>query len=1184
MSLVLDLMSKTSSFTWIFSAKKLKRNPTTVEMYDMAQSNSEHSRHWFFGGKMIIDGEEKPTTLFKLVKKPWSVSKPNNSVIAFHDNSSALKGAASPKPITLLLPDKGAAGALPGKMVEAERHYNILLTAETHNFPSGIAPFPGAETGTGGRLRDTHAAGAGSLVLAGTAAYCVGNLNIPGYKLPWEDESFQYPGNKASPLQIMIEASNGASDYGNKFGEPVICGYARSFGMRVPLFTPKGQEQKGETERVEWIKPIMFTGGIGQIDDMHTDKGEEKKGMLIIKIGGPAYRIGMGGGAASSMFQGENAESLDFDAVQRGDAEMLQRVNRAIRACVELGADNPIVAIHDQGAGGNGNVLKEIAEKAGAHIELSNILCGDPTMSALELWGAEYQENDALLLKPEDLKRFTAICERENAPFSVVGHVSGDGRITAVDANGKKPVDLDLKDVLGKLPPKTFKSNTLVAELEPFKLPSGTTVKSVLDRVLRLVSVGSKRYLTNKVDRSVTGKIAQQQCVGPLHIPLSNVAIIAQSYMGLTGAATSIGEQPIKGLIDAAAMARMSVAEALTNMVWAKITDIKHIKASGNWMWAAKFDGGAAAMYEAAEAMSNMMIELGMALDGGKDSLSMAANAPGEKRPVKCPGALVISAYCPMEDVRVKVTPDLKLPGTGKLLLFALDEAAKCRTGGSSIAHVYNQLGNQSPDVENAKQFRSMFVCMQDLIAKGLIASGHDRSDGGLLTTVLEMSFTGNVGFDLDVSANGVFSSEVLKRSGGIDFLFNEEIGLVAEVDEKNVDAVLAEAKKAGVICVPIGSTRTDQNVTVTLDGEQLFEGKMTLLRDVWEETSFQLEMRQCNPKCVKQEQETLKSRTGPPYKLTYSPKLTKPISNPKHKVAIIRQEGSNGDREMLAAFHAAGFEAWDVHMSDIAESRVSLDGFRGIVFVGGFSYADVLDSAKGWAGTIKYNPVISKQFQEFRKRPDTFSLGVCNGCQLMALLGWVPVGPEEVEQTHQPRFVHNESGRFESRWSTVKIEKSPAIMFDGMEDSILGVWVAHGEGKAHFPDKKILDSVLSNGLVPIRYVDDDGKKTQTYPFNPNGSTDAIAGLCSADGRHLAMMPHPERCYQTWQWPYLPEDMKDKLEIGPWLQMFQNARKWCDANPTGVTAKCSSCTHKFVAHPRDDKLLFCEKCGEVKRF
>uniref|UniRef100_A0A7S0DLX5 Phosphoribosylformylglycinamidine synthase n=2 Tax=Amorphochlora amoebiformis TaxID=1561963 RepID=A0A7S0DLX5_9EUKA len=1111
----------------------------------MAQSNSEHSRHWFFGGKMVIDGKEKPTSLFKIVKKPYVDSKPNNSVIAFHDNSSAMHSATHPNPISVLIPT--GTKDQPGKMEEKKRDWNILFTAETHNFPSGIAPFPGAETGTGGRLRDTHAAGAGSLVLAGTAAYCVGNLYIPGYELPWEDKDFKYPSNKAYPLQIMIEASNGASDYGNKFGEPVITGYARSFGMRVPKFSPKDSPAaKGEMERVEWIKPIMFTGGIGQIDNLHIAKGEAKKGMLIIKIGGPAYRIGMGGGAASSMFQGENAEALDFNAVQRGDAEMLQRVNRVIRACVELGEKNPIVAIHDQGAGGNGNVLKEISEESGAAIDLSKILCGDPSMSALELWGAEYQENDALLLEEKDLARFDAICKRENAPYSVVGKVSGDGRITVVDKNGKKPVDLDLKDVLGKLPPKTFKSNTLTANLVPLSLPTEVKINGVLDRVLRLVSVGSKRYLTNKVDRSVTGLIAQQQCVGPLHIPLSDVAIIAQSYLGKTGAATAIGEQPIKGLLSPAAMARLSVAEALSNLVWAKITDINNIKASGNWMWAAKFDGGAAAMYEAAVAMSEMMIALGIALDGGKDSLSMAANAPGEKLPVKCPGALVISAYCSMADVTIHVTPDLKRLKDGRLLLLSL--SSKARMGGSSLAHVYNQLGAVSPDVEDFKAFLAMFNCVQSLLAQGLVSAGHDRSDGGLLTTILEMAFAGNTGVDIEVQASGDFTKEQLLSRGGIDFLFNEEVGLVMEVAETNMSKVLAECKKADIRCTSIGRVREDPKVTVTLAGSSVFTSDIRILRDKWEATSFQLEMRQCNPACVKSERDTLKDRKAPSYKLSYTPTPTAELSGKRHAVAIVRQEGSNGDREMLAAFHAAGFDAWDVHMNDLAAGRTNLSNFRGVVFVGGFSYADVLDSAKGWAATIKYNSKLSAQFQAFYERKDTFSLGVCNGCQLMALMGWVPEGPGKMKDTAQPRFVHNESSRFESRWTTVRIEKSPAIMFDGMEGSVLGVWVAHGEGRALFPDKKVLKAAQAANLVPMRYADDDGKATQVYPFNPNGSADAIASLCSADGRHIAMMPHPERCYLKWQWPYMPEDWRSDLKSGPWLKMFQNARKWCDTN------------------------------------
>lgn len=1138
----------------------LKRNPTTVELFDMAQSNSEHSRHWFFGGKMVIDGKEKSESLFKLVKKPHTASKPNNSVIAFHDNSSALLGAAHPRAIPLLVPDGKGLG--PARMRQDQRKYHLLLTAETHNFPSGIAPFPGAETGTGGRLRDTHATGAGSLVQAGTAGYCVGNLNIPGYALPWEDPAFRYPGNKAPPLQIKIEASNGASDYGNKFGEPVIQGFARSFGLRVPAGVVSSAENgtentgkpesKNATERMEWIKPIMFTAGLGQIDDAHLAKGAAEKGMLIVKIGGPAYRIGMGGGAASSMFQGENAESLDFDAVQRGDAEMFQRVNRVIRACVELGASNPIVSIHDQGAGGNGNVLKEICEPAGGRIDLRKLLIGDPTMSAQELWGAEYQENDALLLRPESLELFTALCARERAPFSVVGTVTGDGRIVVVDSqDNSKPVDLDLKHVLGKLPPKTFTSRTVRRPLRALSLPKGLTISAALDRVLRLVSVGSKRYLTNKVDRSVTGLIAQQQCVGPLQLPLSDVAVTAQSYLGLTGAAMGVGEQPIKGLLNPAAMARMSVAEALSNIVWAKLTAIKHIKASGNWMWPAKFEGGAADMYSAAEAMSALMIELGIALDGGKDSLSMAASAPGEPKPVKCPGSLVISAYCSVPDVRAVVTPDLETRGQGgKLLLVTLN--GRCRMGGSALSHTYGQLGRESPDVDSAAALLAALETIQELVEAGDITAGHDRSDGGLVTALLEMGFAGNAGFDVDVDATaGGWTEDQLVARGGIDFLFNEEVGFVMEAPAARVSRVLARfagdspAARAGVRCSVIGTVANGTRVTIRLAGRTILDADVCSLRDTWEATSFELEARQADPACVAAERKSLASRKEPPYRVTFSPARSPARASTPHRVAVVRQEGSNGDREMLAAFHAAGFEAWDVHMSDLTAGRADLAGFRGVAFVGGFSYADVLGSAKGWAGTIRHDARLVRMFRTFYERKDTFSLGVCNGCQLMALLGWVPSTPE-LDQERQPRFVHNRSGRFESRWSTVRIEdKSNAIMLRGMGGSVLGVWVAHGEGRALFPDEKVYGDVEKNNQVPLRYVDDGGKPTEAYPFNPNGSVAGVAGLTSRDGRHLAMMPHPERCFLKWQWPYTPSSFKN-LDASPWLRMFQNARVWCE--------------------------------------
>jgi len=729
--------------------KDLGRNPTDVECFDLSQSNSEHSRHWFFKGNLFVDGKEVPETLMRIVKAPLQAN-PGNSVIAFRDNSSAIRGTR----IRTILPEQ------PGKhsrLSPANPTYHLIFTAETHNFPSGVAPFPGAETGTGGRIRDVQAVGRGGLVVAGTAAYCVGNLRIPGYRLPWEDPSFEYPGNLATPLSIEIEASNGASDYGNKFGEPVIQGITRSFGLRLP-----------DGERREWIKPIMFTGGIGQMDSRHVEKGQPEPGMLVTKIGGPAYRIGMGGGAASSMIQGENIAELDFNAVQRGDAEMEQKMNRVIRACVEMGEENPIVAIHDQGAGGNCNVVKEIIYPAGARIDVRKIQSGDDTLSVLELWGAEYQEQNALLIRPENADLFEEMCWREKVPCACIGRITGDGRIVLFDENdGSTPVDLDLEKILGDMPQKTFRLNRIPPALLPLKLPRNVSVRDALLRVLRLVSVGSKRFLTNKVDRSVTGLVARQQCAGPLQLTVSDVAVIAQSHFGLTGAAISIGEQPVKTLLDPAAMARLTVGEALTNLVWAKITKLADVKCSANWMWAAKLPGEGAKLYDAAVALRDIMLTLGIAVDGGKDSLSMAAKVgPGESaETVKSPGTLVISAYAPCPDVTHVVTPDIKRPGESRLLLIDLGDGRN-RLGGSALAQVYGQIGDRSPDVNDPKLLKRVFRAVQGLIARGKILAGHDRSDGGLITALLEMAFSGNCG--LDVSVEG---------EAPLPCLFSEELG-----------------------------------------------------------------------------------------------------------------------------------------------------------------------------------------------------------------------------------------------------------------------------------------------------------------------------------------------------------------------------------------------------------------------
>eukprot|EP00518_Triparma_eleuthera_P019398 CAMPEP_0197563318 /NCGR_PEP_ID=MMETSP1320-20131121/28510_1 /TAXON_ID=91990 /ORGANISM="Bolidomonas sp., Strain RCC2347" /LENGTH=1302 /DNA_ID=CAMNT_0043125113 /DNA_START=89 /DNA_END=3994 /DNA_ORIENTATION=+ len=1098
---------------------KLGRDPTDVECFDMGQSNSEHSRHWFFGGKMVIDGEEKEETLFKMVKDTLKTSNPN-SVIAFHDNSSAIKGYSGVPYLHSTDPSS------PSPMTTTPIELHPILTAETHNFPCGVAPYPGAETGTGGRLRDVMATGRGANSVAGVSSYCVGNLNIPGYDLPWEDKAFEYPSNLATPLSIEVEASNGASDYGNKYGEPVVNGFTRSFGLRLP-----------GGERFEWVKPIMFSAGIGSMDGRHTTKGSPESGMLVVKIGGPAYRIGVGGGAASSRVQDEANADLDFDAVQRGDAEMENRMNRLMRACIEMGEANPIVSVHDQGAGGNGNVLKEIVEPAGAEYDIRKIYVGDETMSVMEIFGAEYQENNALLIEEKDRELFGKLADRENCPYRILGKVTGDGKVVVKDSsNGSVPVNLPLELVLGKMPQKTFKDSHVPSDIfKPFALPSGEAVAGVLDRVLRNLAVGSKRFLVHKVDRSVTGLIAQQPTVGPLQIPLANNGVVAHSHFGTTGTVVAVGEQPIKGLVDAAAMARMVVAEAMTNIMWAKISAVEDIKSSGNWMYAAKLKGEGAKMWDACVALKAALVELGVGIDGGKDSLSMAAKVG--KEVVKAPGELTLTCYVNSPDIRLSVTPDLK-PEVGSEILFVpCGDVGKARVGGTILAQCYGQVGDETPDIESFKVLKAAVVATQALMTEKKILAGHDRSDGGLAVTLLEMAFAGNCGLDIDVPDTA--------KAGAVACLFNEEAGFVVQVSKDHAAGVKAAYESAGVPCFAIGTT-ADSAVTVKVDGAVHISSTVQDLRDVWEATSFELEKRQRDPALVKMEQDGLKARKAPKWELTYPVAPTAAAvmeAASKPKVAIIRQEGTNGDREMSAAFMSAGFEAWDVNVKDLLDGKVRLEQFRGIVACGGFSYADTLDSAKGWAGVIKFNEDLKAQFEAFRRRPDTFGLGVCNGCQLFALMGWFPSSGDILPEEKQPRLIHNDSGRFESRFSSVKIGDSPSIFFKGMAGSSLGVWVAHGEGKFYFPDEAVYADAVSKNLVSVKYCNDDAETTDVYPFCPNGSRDGIAGMCSEDGRFLAMMPHPERCFLSWQWPHLPKGWEKEGDdvSGPWLKMFQNA-------------------------------------------
>ena len=1103
-----------------YFVKEEGRNPTIVEIRDLDNANSEHSRHGYFKGKQIISGMVMPETLMDIVKSTLKAN-PSNSIIAFKDNSSGIKGYDC----WTIVPEQPER---PAPFKKQRVHYHIIFTAETHNFPTGVAPFPGAETGTGGRIRDIQATGQGGLVVAGTAGYCVAHLLIPGYDLPWETKDFAYPSNLASSLMVEIRASDGASDYGNKFGEPVVLGFTRSFDQTLP-----------NGERWGWIKKIMFTGGIGQIDARHIEKDEAKKGMLIVQVGGPAYGIGVSGGSASSKLQGENVEELDFNAVQRGDAEMEQKMNRVIRAYIEMGDHNPIVSVHDQGAGGPANVLKELVEKTGGKIELRHIKLGDPTLSVLKIWIAEYQERCGFLIPLERIEEFKSICEREKVNCEILGEVTGDGRFVVHDErDDSTPVNLNLAKVLGNMPQKTFKDERIESLLKPLELPDQLPVEEALSRVLRNLAVGSKRFLTNKVDRSVTGLIARQQCCGPLQLTVGDVAVIAQSHFGLTGAATSIGEQPIKMLVNPKAGARMAVGEALTNIVWAQISGLEDIKCSANWMWAPKLPGEGAALYDAACAMRDLMIQLGIAVDGGKDSLSMATRV-GEEI-VKSPRELVISTYATMPDITKVVTPDIKSPGHSQLIFIEITKD-QVRLGGSALAQVYGQIGNDSPDVDDPDMLKRAFHAIQTLMLENLILAGHDISDGGLITTFLEMAFAGNCG--LKIRMGGPWSP--------LERLFAEELGAVIECHVRDVRRVLEILDSFHLRSTLIGETTEEKKILVTYNLQKVLESDMCVLREWWEETSYHIERLQMNSQCADEERKNIFDRKGLNYIIPFKPKPTPARlleAKDKPEVAILREEGSNGDREMTSAFYQAGFSPWDITMTDLIHGRMTLERFRGLVAVGGFSYADVPESAKGWAAAIRFNERLRKMFDDFYNRPDTFSLGVCNGCQLFALLGWVPwVG---IPDHKQPRFVQNLSGRFESRWVTVKILESPAIMFKGMADSILGIWVAHGEGRLHFPDPTLMDEVINKKLVPVVFVDDggqtDGKISQSYPFNPNGSPFGMTGLCTPDGRHLAMMPHPERAFLKWQWAWMPGDLNDKLKASPWIRMFQNAREWCD--------------------------------------
>jgi phosphoribosylformylglycinamidine synthase len=1102
-----------------------KRNPTNVELFAAAQALSEHCRHGFFGAQLYInDGTQRKKmteTLFQIIKS-IRTANPGNSNRAFCDNASSIDGF-NVKVLESLRPYQSA------EMVERKHLIHISNTAETHNYPTSISAFAGAITGIIGMERDKMAEGKGSQGLFSYGGYFVAGLNIPRYYISGEDQ-WTISARLETPLDILIKGSNGVTDGANKYGQPVICGVCRS----VDLVLPDGEKRA-------YTKPILYAGGVGTIKNIHLEKDEPKVDMKIVQIGGDARRIGKGGGDRSSVFS-INVEdyALDFDGVQRGDPEMQNGIYRVNRACTEMNEESPIAVVHDQGAGGPGNVLLEIVGQSGGRIDIRKIRVGDKTMSVLEIVGCEYQERMAYLIYPERFEMFKKICQREGVYGEELGEITGDGCIVFYDSNDDTtPVNLNLEKFMIDLPQEEYELVRVDHGLKPLEIPEDLTIEQAFEIVCQQLSVCSKGFLVRKGDQSVGGLVAQQQCCGPMQIPVSDVAVSAISYLENCGAAEGLGESPLTMLVNPAAGAHMIIAEALLNICAAKVSSIEDITYRANWMAAAKLPGEGAVIHDAIVSLRDLSLKFKIKPDGGKDSLTMAEMIDNVF--VKAPATLILSAYCTIPDVRKVVTPDIKRPGESVLIL--LDPSkGKCRLGGSALAQALDgQLGDECPDIDDPELFLNMLLAILELHEKQLMLAYHDRvGDGGLIVTLAEMAMARNCGM--------IVTLEQKKDRGAIETLFNQEAGVVIECLLNQAKEVSAVLDLYGVPHEVIASTCKQPHIVICEDEEIIFNKPTGVVRSIWERTSYEIEKIQMpNPECAQQEFALYENMQTPQCKLTFEPKQTLPeilmLGQARPKVAILRTHGTNSDREMTAAFHMSGFATQDVNMFDLKSGAVSLDGFSGIAPSGGFGDADVFGSAKGWAASVLFNESLWGMFEKFRCEPNKFSFWECNGCQFGIMLKWILA--DIFKDEFQPAMAHNISGRFEHRWPMIEIQKSPAIMFEGMEGSRLVVPSAHGEGRFHFPIQRVLNYVLENNLAPVRYVDPQGNPTEQYPYNPNGSPVGIAALCSPDGRHLLMMPHPTRAFLMYQCQsWMPQDWKKNLQAAPWLQMFQNARNY----------------------------------------
>ncbi len=1099
-----------------------QRNPHDIELMMFAQANSEHCRHKIFNADFIIDGQRQDKSLFNMIRNSYQLPGKAKVLSAYEDNSAVLKGHE----VHVLIPDSELKFY---QYVTQQR--DILMKVETHNHPTAISPFPGAATGSGGEIRDEGATGRGSAPKAGLSGFSVSNLQLPNALQPWEND-YGKPARIRSALDIMLEAPIGAAAFNNEFGRPNINGYFRTY------------QQIEKTTDGEWVrgyhKPIMLAGGIGNIDARHVEKRAFDAGCKIIVLGGPAMLIGLGGGAASSVASGSQAEDLDFASVQRGNPEMQRRCQEVINQCWQLGNNNPIQSIHDVGAGGLSNALPELVNDAGcgAIFELRKVPNDEPGMSPMEIWCNEAQERYVLAVKAEDIETFAAICERERCIYAVVGEATKDARLQLSDQYfNNMPIDMPLEVLLGK-PPKMLRDVKTKVTLARALDLSVITLHDAVERILQLPTVADKSFLISIGDRSVTGLVHRDQMVGPWQVPVADAGVTCSDYQGYKGEAMAMGERSPLALIDYAAAARMTVMEALTNLLSTDVSKLNDIVLSANWMAAAGYEGEDAGLYTAVKTIGEELCPaLGITIPVGKDSMSMKTvwQDKQEQKSVTSPLSLIISAFARIHDVRKTLTPQLQTEIATDLILIDLAQGQQ-RLGGSALAQVYQQIGDISPDFDAIDAFKQLFDLLHQWKRENMLCAYHDRSDGGLWTTLCEMAFASHCGIDIDMSHYAKTEKDLLAA------LFNEELGIVVQVAKKNTAKILAALQTAGLSqSKVIAQVNQEDEINCYYQGQRVLHYQRVVLQRLWSKTSFIMQSIRDNAETAQQQYDSLLDKHDPglQVKLTYQveenivlPFISKGLHPP---VAILREQGVNGHIEMAAAFDKAGFACIDVHMSDIFQGKVGLEDFAGLVACGGFSYGDVLGAGGGWANSILFNPRAREQFSAFFARSDTFALGVCNGCQMLSQLRELIPGTE-----YWPHFVQNNSQQFEARFSLVEVMPSASLFLQDMAGSYLPIAVAHGEGRAEFENDVQLQKAIKHGTT-LRYIDHYGHVANHYPANPNGSPAGITGLCNEDGRVTIMMPHPERVFRTVQNSWYP---KTGHEYAGWSRLFFNARKW----------------------------------------